>query len=53
MIDQRLQKIREEEIQEKLDGLPTPLLTKIDEFIPNAEFIISYEKAELTSSKNN
>lgn len=44
MPDERLIKIREEEVQEHLDGLPTALREKIHEFIPDSEFVIGYEK---------
>ena len=44
MQDERLIRIREEEVQEHLDGLPTALRDMIHEFIPDSEFVIGYEK---------
>ena len=47
MDNQRLQKIKQAEVQDKYDGLPTPLKTKIDEYIPSSEYIISYGEEKL------
>ena len=47
MDNQRLQKIKQAEVQDKYDGLPTPLKTKIDEYIPSSEYIISYGNEKL------
>ena len=41
-MDERLVKIREEEVQEKLDGLPSSLAYKVWEYVPDAEFILAY-----------
>ena len=41
-MDERLIKIRENEIQEKLDGLPSSLVYKVWEFVADTEFVLSY-----------
>ena len=46
MQEERLNKIRDEQIQEKLDRLPSALRHTITNYIPDAEFIISYEKSK-------
>lgn len=45
--NQRLQKLKQAEVQDKYDGLPTPLKDKINEYIPHAEYIISYGESKI------
>ncbi|MBQ4073461.1 MAG: hypothetical protein IJD50_07100 [Clostridia bacterium] len=42
MPDERLLKIKENEVQEHLDGLPSGLRSTIHEYVPDCEFIIAY-----------
>ncbi len=44
--NERLIKIKESEVQNKHDGLPTPLKDKIGEYIPPTEYIISYGESK-------
>ena len=41
-MNERLIKIREQEVQEKTDGLPTTLSYKIWEYVPDTEFVLGY-----------